>query len=122
MPTQTAQFSADDEPTLQNASLSYSRGTGKTIYIYIRANINGKNVLCLLDTGSEVSLLPLEMAQGFLLKPTTRTLLAANGSTVHLEDANSRQSSWSLIRSLTFFSAWTSWNTTDVTSTMVKEY
>jgi len=46
--------------------------------IYLRCTINKRSTLCLVDTGSEVSLLPLEIAGGLPLQPTDRVLFAAN--------------------------------------------
>src|SRR6218665_2620632 len=46
--------------------------------IFIRATINHRSKKCLIDTGSEVSVLPSLDAEGLELQPTRRVLLAAN--------------------------------------------
>lgn len=52
--------------------------------IYVRGTINGRSQTCLIDTGSEVSLLPLSVVEGLPLEPSTRNLLAANGTEIRL--------------------------------------
>ena len=49
---------------------------------YLRARVNGQEVECLLDTGSEVSLLPLSLINRNMLEPTSQTLQAANGTQI----------------------------------------
>lgn len=49
---------------------------------YLRATIDGRVQDCLLDTGSEVSLLPASLVRSELLQPTTQTLRAANGTEI----------------------------------------
>lgn len=49
---------------------------------YLRATIDGRAQDCLLDTGSEVSLLPASLVRSELLRPTTQTLKAANGTEI----------------------------------------
>ena len=53
--------------------------------IYIRCTINGRSTLCLRDTGSEVSLVPLSIVQGLPLQPTNRVLLAANATAIQVQ-------------------------------------
>ena len=55
---------------------------GKAGSTYLRATIDGRTQDCLLDTGSEVSLLPAPLVRGELLRPTTQTLRAANGTEI----------------------------------------
>jgi len=49
---------------------------------YLRARVNGQEVECLLDTDSEVSLLPLSLINRDMLEPTSQTLQAANGTQI----------------------------------------
>ena len=52
--------------------------------IYIRGTINGQQQLCLIDTGSEVSLVPSSVIEGLELRSCNRTLMAANGSEIRV--------------------------------------
>ena len=52
--------------------------------IYIRATINGHQRKCLIDTGSEASIVPLDIVQILKLQPSTRILLAANGTEIRV--------------------------------------
>jgi len=47
---------------------------------YLRLVVNGKPSRCLLDTGSDVTLLPTSVVTGLRMEPTTRRIRAANGS------------------------------------------
>ena len=49
---------------------------------YIHATVDGQEHNCLLDTGSEVSLLPASLVRSERIQPTTRTLRAANGTEI----------------------------------------
>ena len=49
---------------------------------YLKLYINGKLRNCLLDTGSDVTLLPTSVASGVTLKSTTRKITAANGTPI----------------------------------------
>ena len=49
---------------------------------YIRLRVNGQLRKCLLDTGSDVTLLPLAVVANTQREPTTRRLLAANGTSI----------------------------------------
>src|SRR6218665_4020700 len=55
--------------------------------IYVRGTINGHPRTYLIDTGSEVSLVPLSMVEGLSLQPSNRTLLAANGTDIRVVGA-----------------------------------
>lgn len=46
---------------------------------YLLANVNGRNRFCLLDTGSEVTLIPDEAARCLKVTPSQQRLVAANG-------------------------------------------
>jgi len=52
--------------------------------IYIRASIQGRSRLCLLDTGSEVSIAPLDYVEGLEPQPCSRVLLAANSTEIRV--------------------------------------
>jgi len=52
--------------------------------IYIRGSINGGTQLCLVDTGSEVSLVPHSAVVGLELTPCHRVLMAANGTEIRV--------------------------------------
>jgi transposase InsO family protein/predicted aspartyl protease len=52
--------------------------------IYIRGTINGRPQACLIDTGSEVSLIPFSAVEGLDLRPCNRFLMAANGSDIRV--------------------------------------
>ena len=49
---------------------------------YLRARVDGRECDCLLDTGSEVSILPSSLVPESQLKPIGYTLRAANGSEI----------------------------------------
>ena len=49
---------------------------------YIRAQIAESDQICLLDSGSEVTVLPASIVDCSLLQPTTETLKAANGTEI----------------------------------------
>src|SRR5678815_2918815 len=52
--------------------------------VYVRGTINGRSQLCLVDTGSEVSLIPSSTVQGLEIRPCNRYLMAANGSDIRV--------------------------------------
>ena len=52
--------------------------------IYIRGTIGGRSQTCLIDTGSEVSLVPFSAVEGVPLLPSTRILLAANSTQIRV--------------------------------------
>src|SRR5688572_2847956 len=52
--------------------------------VYIRGEINGRPQLCLIDTGSEVSLVPSSTVDGLELRSCNRVLMAANGSDINV--------------------------------------
>lgn len=52
--------------------------------IFIRARINGQSRHCLLDTGSEVSIVPASYVDGLELQSSSRVLLAANGTEIRV--------------------------------------
>ena len=52
--------------------------------MYIKARICGRPRLCLIDSGSEVNLIPANFVGSCTITPTTRTLSAANGLPIDL--------------------------------------
>ena len=58
------------------------RSIGKALYLKIR--IGDRRLEGLLDSGSEVSLLPASVAVGYELEPTYRVLRAANGTEINV--------------------------------------
>ena len=80
MATSTSDFqpntSAESETTRKVASVGTS--------MYIKARICGRLRLCLIDSGSEVNLIPDNFVGGYEMKPTTRTLTVANGTPINL--------------------------------------
>jgi len=52
--------------------------------IYVRATVNYRSGNCLIDTGSEVSILPLSYVSNLELKASSRTLRAANGTEIRV--------------------------------------
>ena len=51
---------------------------------YLRARVDGREQDCLLDTGSEVSLLPASLVPKSQIRPTDYTLRAANGTRIEV--------------------------------------
>jgi len=56
-----------------------SREFGKE-KVYVRVRLNGTPRRCLLDTGSEASLIPADMVKGCRILPTNQKISAANGT------------------------------------------
>jgi transposase InsO family protein len=52
--------------------------------VYLPLKIAGKEELCLLDTGSDVNLLPERLAKGAILQPSSQRLSAANGTNINV--------------------------------------
>ena len=71
-----------ERPTL-NRHVKGVRGANR-LASYVRMKIFGRSVACLLDTGSEVTLLPKELVGNFPIKPSSQQLRAANGSTIRV--------------------------------------
>ena len=75
----TATPAADAKTTpMQNSNSVRSRGiAGRRVYLEIL--LNGKPIDCLLDPGSEVTLIPGYLAQELPKRPVTSQIRAANG-------------------------------------------
>jgi len=56
--------------------------TSVAVQSYIRLRVNGQLRKCLLDKGSDVTLLPLTVVANTQCEPTTRRLLAENGTSI----------------------------------------
>ena len=67
-------------PKITNNRSSHNADDGPGTYLKCR--INGDYHKCLLDTGSDVSLVPATMADGLQLEPTPHKLFAANGTPI----------------------------------------
>jgi len=52
--------------------------------IYVQATANGRSAMCLIDTGSEVSILPASYVGNLELQTSSRTLRAANGTEIRV--------------------------------------
>ena len=63
-------------------SASTVQTIGQTLYLHVR--IGKAKYKGLLDSGSEVTLLPAKAAQGYILQPTYRVLRAANGTEINV--------------------------------------
>lgn len=51
---------------------------------YLPAVIDGKERWCLLDSGSQVTIVPTEVAKGHPLIPSEKVLTAANGTEIRI--------------------------------------
>ena len=58
------------------------RKIGRTLYA--RMKINEKWLDCLIDTGSEVNLIPAKFSEEMEIRPSTRVLQAANGTCIEV--------------------------------------
>ena len=73
---------SSDVPT---STITYSSSTPKTSRImYVKARIMGYSRLCMIDTGSDVNLIPESYLPGVHFSPSERTLQAANGSPIKI--------------------------------------
>ena len=70
---------ADADGAAARSAENHDSGHGQT---YLRLYVNGQLRRCLLDTGSDVTLLPTSVALGVRLEPTSRRILAANGTAI----------------------------------------
>jgi len=68
-------------PPIQARTSSSEFGKAK---VYIRVRFNGTHRPCLLDTGSEASLIPANMVKGCRVLPTNQIISATNGTDVPL--------------------------------------
>src|SRR6218665_4129151 len=73
-----------DAPPATNNTTRIRPVSDSQTAIYVRGTINGHPRTCLIDTRSEVSLVPLSMVEGLSLQPSNRTLLAANGTDIRV--------------------------------------
>lgn len=62
-----------------------SAGFENSQSLYVRGRINNQDCLCLIDTGSEINLLPAFLVADRFLDKTKRKLYAANGSEIRVK-------------------------------------
>src|SRR6218665_441189 len=70
------------EPVQEQAQSRLVKGSRMA---YVVARLQGKRLHCLLDSGSEMSLVPRRLIQDAELKPSEQRLLAANGSAIKVD-------------------------------------
>jgi len=66
-------------PGSRVANIAFNSREAEGRATYLRAPVNGREQGCLVDTGSEASLLTAHLVPRELLRPTTQSLRAANG-------------------------------------------
>lgn len=76
----TTREEEDNEPVIVNHTTCEKPSATTNNAIYIRASNDRRPRLCLIDTASEVSLVSSSDVEGIELQPSTRVLLAANGT------------------------------------------
>ena len=59
-----------------------TQGLKQATSAYVEVRIEGKPIQCLVDSGAETSIFPLDCIEPEWLRPTTNTLKAANGSEI----------------------------------------
>ena len=64
------------------ASSSRAQARKQQHAVYLEAVVNGQLHACLLDSGSEVSILPSFVVESSQIRPANRTLMAANGTSI----------------------------------------
>ena len=69
-------------PARNNNVVGSCSASGSDHATYLKARINGVDCECLLDMGSEVTILPYDMVKDCRIRATTQTLKAANGSLI----------------------------------------
>lgn len=87
MPTIAAEqgaFTTRDAPATNHTIGRRTPNLATPNAIYIKAVINGHQQTCLIDTGSEVSLVPNSVAEGLQVRSCNRHLMAANGSEIRV--------------------------------------
>lgn len=82
--TLSAPDNHDEEEVVTNHTTREPRTALNHNAVYVRASINGHPRTCLIDTGSEVSIVPACYVEGLEMQPSTRTLLAANGTAIRV--------------------------------------
>jgi len=76
----TAQFGVTPNYRVAGAFVNLDKTKHRATYL--RANVDGQEQDCLLDTDSEVSVLPASLVRNELLRQTTQTLRAPNGTKI----------------------------------------
>ena len=67
-----------------NRASSVPDGTRESYGAYLRAEVNGRVSDCLLDTGSEVSLIPASLVRDDQISASTEDVRAANGTVIRI--------------------------------------
>jgi hypothetical protein len=84
----TVRNSSQDEKADTSVSrvngASQPDGSGPKSETYLKLSVEGRVVSCLLDTGSEVTLLPVELTANIAVTPSTQKLIAANGTEINV--------------------------------------
>lgn len=75
---------SDRTDEVKSATMRKSDATVLRGQTYLRLTINGKMTKCLLDTGSDVTLLPSTLVAGARIEPTDRRIRAANGTAIRV--------------------------------------
>ena len=69
--------------SVENANSVRAMG-GNPLKVYLEVQVNGERIYCLLDTGSEVTIIPGFFAQGLPKRPVTSQIKAANGTLIEV--------------------------------------
>ena len=70
-----------DDPSTKHVNMAGTDGIGS---LYVDLKVNGKMRQCLIDSGSEVSILPDFLVRDLTKRDAERTLLAANGTRISI--------------------------------------
>ena len=69
---------------VRRGNVCASSGESSGLATYLKARVYDKELDCLLDTGSEVSLIPASLVLKSEIRPTDYTLKAANGTPIEV--------------------------------------
>ena len=84
-PSQNGQSSREYRASgVKRSRVRTSTGESSGSATYLKARVDGREQDCLLDTGSEVSLLPASLVPRSEIRPTDYTLRAANGTRIEV--------------------------------------
>ena len=78
----TNQHGGSETENLQIAGTSTESRRSDTHCVYLKARVGSHDCDCLLDTGSEASLIPARMVRASLIQQTSQSLKAANGTPI----------------------------------------
>jgi len=85
-PTNVHPGVANETTLVTNAHTSIDKVVGGRA-VYLKATMNGLTLNCLLDSGSDVSIIPWLLVKEVKLEPTEHTLRAANGTDMRVYGA-----------------------------------